>query len=282
MSSSDNPRATLANPDVMRDRSRIAVVTGAGGTGCGRAIAARLARDGGAVVVADINDAGGRDTVRAIEAEGGRAAFFRADVRDEQAVRDLIAFCERTFGGLTVLVNNASAPFRPAEPLDHWMDTVQTDLVGAMFATRSAIDAMRRSGGGAIVNIASISALSHGRGSPAPAYDIAKAGMIRMTTALASLADAENIRVNCLAPGWIATDGPRQYWESLTPAERLERGVPSRLLTTDEVGDVVVRLVADGSLAGRVVQWWSEDVPRLIQWGDRGYCDSVALPDFNP
>ncbi len=79
--------------------------------------------------------------------------------------------------------------------------------------------------------------------------------------------------MNCLAPGWIATDGPRQYWESLTPAERVERGVPSRLLTVDQVSEAVMRLANDASLAGRVLVWWSDDTPHLIEWGDRGYRD---------
>jgi len=138
---------------------------------------------------------------------------------------------------------------------------------------------MRRTGGGAIVNIASISALWHGRRTPggAPAFDVAKAGMIRMATTLASLALTDRIRVNCLAPGWIATDGPRQYWESLTPAERLERGVPSRLLTTTQVADAVVRLATDETLAGRVMLWWSEDTPRLIDWADRGYAAATDI-----
>ncbi|HWF86386.1 MAG TPA: SDR family oxidoreductase [Vicinamibacterales bacterium] len=197
------------------------VVTGAGGTGCGRAIAARFAREGAAVVVSDINEGRGLESVRRIEAQGGLAVFCRADVREEPQVRGLLAFAERTFGGVGVLVNNASAPFRPGEPLDHWADTVQTDLFGAMFATRCAIDVMRRGGGGAIVNIASISGLWHGRRTQrtaSPSYDVAKAGMIRLTTTLASLAASDGIRVNCLAPGWIATDGPRQYWESRTPS----------------------------------------------------------------
>lgn len=77
----------------------------------------------------------------------------------------------------------------------------------------------------------------------------------------------------CLAPGWIATPEVRQYWESLTPSERIERGVPSRLLSVDQLAETVVRLAEDRSLAGRVVVWWSEDVPRLIKWGDRGYRD---------
>src|SRR5438046_2659319 len=86
------------------------------------------------------------------------------------------------------------------------MDTVQTDLIGALHATRHAIDAMRRRGGGAIVNIASISALWHGLrfGGGAPAYEVAKAGLIRLTTTLEWLAKSDPIRVNCLAPGWIA------------------------------------------------------------------------------
>jgi 3-oxoacyl-[acyl-carrier protein] reductase len=261
----------------------VVIVTGAGGTGCGRAIATRFARDGAAVVVSDINEPGGHETVRVIENAGGRAAFFRADVRDESQVRALIASGEATFGGVTVLVNNASAPHGPPDRLDGWMDSVQTDLLGTLYATQCAIEAMRRGTGGAIVNIASISALWHGRKTPGGflAYDVAKAGMIHMTTRLAPLAEQEGIRVNCLAPGWIATDGPRQYWESLTPAERLDRGVPSRLLTPEQVASAVVHLATDPSLAGRVMVWWSEDAPRLIQWGDRGYRDFVELPDWS-
>lgn len=101
--------------------------------------------------------------------------------------------------------------------------------------------------------------------------------MIRMTTRLASLATTDGIRVNCLAPGWIATDGPRRYWESLTASQRAERGVPSRLLTTEQVAAAVVRLATDVSLAGRVLVWWSEDAPQLIEWGDRGYRQAAAF-----
>jgi NAD(P)-dependent dehydrogenase (short-subunit alcohol dehydrogenase family) len=177
-----------------------------------------------------------------------------------------------------VLVNNASAP-RGDEGLDTWMDPIETDLLGAIYATPWAVEAMRRRHGGAIVNIASISALWHGRKTTGgiPGYDVAKAGMIRMTTRLTSLAETDAIRVNCLAPGWIATDEVRKYWESLTPQERTARGVPSRLLTTDQISEAVVRLAEDTSLAGRLLVWWSEDSPRLIEWGDRGYRDLVKF-----
>jgi NAD(P)-dependent dehydrogenase (short-subunit alcohol dehydrogenase family) len=138
---------------------------------------------------------------------------------------------------------------------------------------------MRRGHGGSIVNIASISALWHGRKTPGgiPGYDVAKAGMIRMTTRLASLAGTDGIRVNCIAPGWIATDGVRPHWESLTLEERMARGVPSRLLTTDQVSEAVLRLAEDRSLAGRVLVWWSEDTPRVVEWGDREYRDFVEF-----
>jgi len=262
----------------MSDENRAVIVTGAGGTGCGRSISARFAIRGAPVIVSDIDEAGGHETVRLIERSGGRATFFRADVRNESEVRDLVSFAEKTFDGVGVLVNNASAP-QGGEGIDSWMDPVATDLLGALYATRWAIEAMRRGRGGAIVNIASISGLWHGRKTPGgfPGYDVAKAGMIRMTTRLGPLAETDGIRVNCLAPGWIATDGVRQYWESLTSAERATRSMPSQLLTSDQISDAVVRLAEDSSLAGRVLVWWSEDAPRLIKWGDRGYRDFVEF-----
>jgi NAD(P)-dependent dehydrogenase (short-subunit alcohol dehydrogenase family) len=169
----------------MRQENRVVIVTGAGGGGCGRSIATHFAFDGAAVVVSDIDEAGGYDTVLLIERNGGRAAFFQADVRNQSQVKDLVSFAETTFGGVSVLVNNASAPHGD-EGIGSWMDPIETDLMGAIYATRWAVEAMRRGHGGAIVNIASISALWHGRKTPGgiPGYDVAKAGMIRMTTRL--------------------------------------------------------------------------------------------------
>jgi NAD(P)-dependent dehydrogenase (short-subunit alcohol dehydrogenase family) len=260
-------------------RDKTAVVTGSGGDGCGRAIACRFAREGARVVVSDINEAGGLETVRRIESEGGKAAFHRADVCVEQQVRDLIDFASQHFGSLDILVNNASGPeYHPDRPFDLWNEIIQTELLGTVYATRFAVDAMRRGGGGAIVNISSISALWHGRKNPAPAapaYDAAKAGVLRLTTMLAWLGDKEKIHVNCLAPGWIASPPVRSYWEPLTPEQRKERGAPSRLLSLEEVAGATVRLATDESLCGRILVWWSEDEPRLIPWGDRGYQDLI-------
>ncbi|HLJ30673.1 MAG TPA: SDR family oxidoreductase [Candidatus Angelobacter sp.] len=256
----------------MEIKDKVVVVTGSGGGGCGRAIACRFGREGASVVVSDINEAGGEETVRQIRGAGGRAEFLRTDMQSEEQVRALIAFAEKTFGGLHVLVNNASGPeFRPDVPLEFWAATIQTDLLGSMFATRFAIDAMRRSGGGAIVSMSSTSALSHGRNSGSPSYDVAKAGIFRLTTALGWLAEKDKIRVNCLVPGWIAAPHVREYWEGLTPEQRRERGAPTRLLQLEEVAGAILRLATDESLYGRILVWWSEDEPRLIATGDAGY-----------
>ena len=257
-------------------RAKAVVVTGAGGNGSGRAIARRFAREGAAVVICDINEGGARETIRQIEADGGRGAFFAADVRVEDQVRKLLDFAEKSFGALAAVVNNASGPFHPDAPLAYWSETMQTDLLGTMYGIRWGIEALRRGGGGSIVSISSISALWHGRKRSAPAYDAAKAGVLRLTTGLAWLGEEENIRVNCLAPGWIASEQVRAYWEPLTPEERKQRGAPSRLLELRQVADAVMRLATDESLYGRVLVWWSEDEPCLIPWADPGYAALAA------
>ena len=249
---------------------KVAIVTGAGGGGSGRAVARRLALEGACVVVSDIDEHGGRETVRRIEAEGSRAALFRADVGVEAQVRALIAFAEKTNGGLDILVNNAG-PYYP-EQLGHWSETVQANLLGTMYGTFHAIEAMRRRGGGAIVNFGSTSALGYGwKHSKSPVYDVVKAGVIRLTTTLAWLRERDGIRVNCLVPDWVATEEVQAYVNGLTPQQRKEGGVPDVLTTLDEIADAVVELVADERLAGRVMLWWSGQPRRLIPWGDPGY-----------
>ncbi len=254
-----------------------ALVTGAGGVGCGRAIARRLAREGAAVVLADLDELGAHETARLIAKDGGRALVRGCDVRVASEVEDTVAFASRELGGLDVLVNDASAPYRPGEPLENWVDTVTTDLLGAMTATRAAIETMRANklgSGGAIVNLGSTSALAHGRLGPggSPAYDVAKAGVMRLTTMLAWLGEAEKIRVNCFMPDWVATPEVEDYVASVPEYERTSLGIPAQLTTLDEVADAVMLLVRDETLAGRVMVWWSDDAaPKLIPFGDRGF-----------
>ena len=141
-----------------------------------------------------------------------------------------------------------------------------------MYLTLASREAMRRRGGGAIVNIASVSALGHGRKhGHVPAYDVAKAGLIRLTTTLAPLAESEGIRVNCLAPGWIASPQVQAYVDSLDAEQRRADGVPDTLITPEEIADAVFELATDPALAGRVMVWWNDQPRRLIPEGDPGY-----------
>jgi NAD(P)-dependent dehydrogenase (short-subunit alcohol dehydrogenase family) len=256
---------------------KVAIVTGSGGEGCGRAIARRFAREGCAVVVSDIAEPGGLETLGLIEAEGGRGAFYRADVREEADVIALIQFAEKTYGGVDVLVNNASAPYHADAAPQHWFDALRVDLHGAMYATLHAIPAMHKREGGAIVNMGSTSAIGHGRKhSNSPGYDVAKMGLIRLTTTLAPLEASDAIRVNCLVPAWIATPEVKSYVDSLTAQQRKERGVPEVLITLDEISSAVLNLATDETLAGRILLYFNGEAPRLIPQGDAGFAASTT------
>lgn len=257
--------------------AKVAIVTGAGGGGQGRAVALRLAREGASVVVSDVDDAGARETLRRIEGTGGKGAFLHADVGSVAEMRALIAFAEGRFGGLDILVNNAG-PYFPGDRLQRWDETLQANLLGAVYGTLYAIEPMKRRGGGAIVCYGSTSAMGHGRKhSASPAYDVAKAAVARLATTLSWLGEAHRIRVNCIVPDWVATKEVRGYVDSLTAEQKRAGGVPETLTTLDEIADAVLRLITDESLAGRVLVWWSGHPPGLIPRGDPGY---AALEPF--
>jgi len=256
---------------------KVAVVTGAGGGGQGRAVALRLASEGAAVVVSDIEEAGGQETVRRIRERGGEAVFCRADIGRESEVQALLALAVRHYGRLDILVNNAG-PYFPGDRLQRWDETLRANLLGAIHGTLHAIEPMRQRGGGAIVLYGSTSAVGHGlKHSSSPAYDVAKAAVARLATTMAWLGQAHGIRVNCIVPDWVATEEVQTYVDSLTPDQRRAGGVPDTLTTLEEIADVVLRLITDKSLSGRVVVWWSGQPPGLIPENDPGY---AALEPF--
>ena len=256
-------------------RDKIALVTGAG-SGIGRATALRLAREGAATVVADIDEDGGRETVRQIEAEGGRTAFVRADVASEAEVRAMVAFAEESFGGLDILVNNAGLieaittqrEFFPDVEPERWIRMLDVNLRGVILATHYGIQAMRRRGGGAIVNIASGAGIGYGP-QGAPVYAASKAGIVRFSAALATLKDQANVRVNCLCPGWVDTP-MTQRWRAETPPEEWQAFTPAVMLQPDEIADAAVELIRDEALAGRILLYYEGESRRLVPVEGKG------------
>src|SRR5437879_3493338 len=182
------------HPARMELHGRVALTTGGGGPGTGRAVAMRLAAEGASVVVADVDGEGGHETVRRIE----------ADVTVESDVAAMTAFAGQAYGGLDVLVNSAggpAAPYFPDAPSDHWGRALDLNLRGPMFAIQHALPSMRLRGGGAVVNIASVAGLGTMRSTPIE-YAVAKAGLIRLTAVLGPLAPRDGVRVNCVVPEW--------------------------------------------------------------------------------
>ena len=242
----------------------VALVTGGGGEGSGRAIARRFARAGAHVLICDRDTAAARATVEMILREGGTATSRQLDVRSREQLRETFAFAQ-SLGDVAAVVNNASAveSFHPEAPLDYWDDIVETDFLGSMWSTRLAIDALRASGGGGIVNVSSTSALRERAEGGSPIYDIAKLAILRLTMRLDFL-KTENIRVNCVVPHWIAVPHILEYVSSLSPEERKQRGVPERLIPVDEIASETYRLATDENLAGQAVIWPDGGDPQFL------------------
>jgi NAD(P)-dependent dehydrogenase (short-subunit alcohol dehydrogenase family) len=224
-----------------------AVVTGAA-IGLGRAIALALARAGAEVLVVDIDEDGGRQTVAS--APAGRCRFLRADMTAPDDILAMVAT-----GRPRILVNNAGGgghipPHFPEAPAERWEASVRLNLLGPMLATQAALGPMRAAGGGAVVNVASTAGLGlapYG----SPEYAAAKAGLIRFTS---TLTDLGAVRVNCLVPDWVAT-------ERLTADELASRPPPVPLAA---VATAALRLVEDDSLSGRVLVLDRGRPPRLL------------------
>ncbi|WP_158509562.1 SDR family NAD(P)-dependent oxidoreductase [Limnochorda pilosa] len=185
----------------------MAIVTG-GADGIGLAVATRLAQEGARVVIADIDEEAGEEAVGDLRQGGSQAEAIRVAVAKEADAEKMVAFTERRFGGLDILVNNAGGMWGPSFPEctpKGWGRVLDVNLRGVMLATQLALPAMRRRGGGAIVNMASmagVGTLPHAD----PEYAAAKAGVVRFTTTLAPLSVREGIRVNAICPGWV--EGP--------------------------------------------------------------------------
>ena len=239
----------------MELEEKVALVTGAG-AGIGRSVALQLAHEGAVVVIADVDEEAGSSVVREIRSEGEQAAYIVADVASGADVSRMIAFAEDEFGGLDVLVNNAGGvtePYFPDGEPEHWGRTLDLNLRGVMLSIHFGVRAMKKRGGGAIVNVSSMGGIGF-RPYDKPEYGAAKAGVVRLTASLATLKEQMGVRVNCICPGWVDTPASRASRAEMTPEER-EKLVPPVLLQPEEIAEAVAMFVEDETMAGRVMIW---------------------------
>lgn len=186
--------------------NQTALVTAAG-AGIGRAIALRLAAEGASVIVSDVNDEAGAETVSLIEAANGRAAYKHANVADADEVNALVPFAVESFGRLDLAVNNAGVGAMPKPVQDitaaDWDRTINVTLRGTFLALQSQVAHFVEQGSGSIVNIASLAGIS---ATPnLTPYGAAKHGVVSLTRSVAKENAELGIRINAVAPGAIET-----------------------------------------------------------------------------
>lgn len=223
-------------------KEKVALVTGAG-SGIGRAISVLYAEEGAKVIVSDVDEKGGEETVRAITSKGGEAFFLRADTSKADDSKNAVDQAMSRFGALHIAVNNAGigGPLGPTGeyPVEGWDKVIAINLSGVFYGLRYQIPAIIASGGGSIVNMASI--LGHAGTRNSPAYVAAKHGVVGLTKAAALDHATQNIRINSIGPGYISTP----LLESLDDATRnalVALHPLGRLGTSDEVAQLALWL----------------------------------------
>lgn len=227
---------------------KVAFVTG-GASGIGEAVARQLAARGAKVVVADLKLESGQKIVDAIVAAGGTAAAVAVDVGQPDQVEKAVQFAVDTYGALHLAVNNAGigGVAKPAADytIEEWRKVVQIDLDSVFYSTKYEIPALLKSGGGAIVNMASI--LGTNGFANAPAYVSSKHGVVGLTKATAIDYAKQGIRVNAVGPGFIETpllngNSANNTFDALKALHPM-----GRLGTADEVAALTLFLLSDAA-----------------------------------
>ena len=227
---------------------RVALVTG-GGSGLGQAASRLLAERGAKVLVADVNDEGGAETVRQCEAAGAEAAFLHTDVTDEEQVAAAVAAAVDAWGRLDAALNNAgtTGPSKPTADytLEEWSSVVALNLTSVFLCLKHEIPQMVKQGGGAIVNTSSGAGLVGFAG--LPGYVATKHGVIGLTRAAALEYVKAGVRVNAVCPGSTRTPMLEGFMGGDPAIEKaMEQSAPiGRLARPEEIAEAMVWLLSD-------------------------------------
>jgi len=235
----------------MRLKDKVALITG-GSSGIGRETSVLFAQEGCAVVVADVNDTAGQQTVDLIEAAGGRAVYVRADVSKAADCQNMVAAAEQTFGKLNIVFNNAGIMHSDDDNAvtteeSVWDLTMNINVKGVFFGCKYAIPALQRAGGGSIINTASFVALL-GAATPQIAYTASKGAVLSMSRELAVIHARQNIRVNALCPGPLRTELLMSFLNTEAKKQRRLVHVPmGRFGEAKEIAYAALYLASDES-----------------------------------
>lgn len=228
--------------------NKIAIVTGAS-SGIGKAVAQLYAKEGAKVVVSDINEKGGNEVVELIKSEGGNAIFIKADTSKPEDNKNLVDETVKYFGGLHVVCNNAGigGPVSTTGdyPIEGWDIVIATNLSGVFYGMRYQIPAILASGGGSIVNMASILGSVGFRNSPA--YTASKHGLVGLTKAAALEYADKKIRINSIGPGFIMTPMLTNTLDKSMLDGLVSLHPMGRIGTAEEVAELVLWLSSSKS-----------------------------------